>query len=210
MVVIYLDGVDGAGKTTLTNRLAENIPQAVIAPPLWRYLASVTAPEDFAAWVTTTAPEGVAIELLAAQRGRIADVNTAVRDAEASAMLVDRGPKTVAASARAHLHGSVARDGGRALERSFVYLQWAVRRLAQTHPCISIELATNNYGEIVGRLTDTERRNVSYRQYLERFLTEFQTARHTDGVISLMLLANDTVDHNLHTATRVVRSLPVD
>ncbi|MEU7873353.1 hypothetical protein [Dactylosporangium sp. NPDC049140] len=78
MVVVYIDGVDGTGKTTLINQLIRCHPAdvTITAPPLWTYLPAVPVPAAFSTWVTTTPAATVAADLLAAQRTRVADLRS--------------------------------------------------------------------------------------------------------------------------------------
>lgn len=207
MVVVFLDGVDGAGKTTLLRRLTEHPRdhRPVVAPPLWRYLASVTSPEAFAEWATTTEPARVAVELLCAQRDRTAAIRRTLRDVKQPTILVDRGPRTVEASARAHQRARLTPNhADREVEGSVASLRDAVGQLAGAGPCLSIVLDVHSYEQVIDRLTVQERQNPAYVRYLQRLLQEFRAGQDVEGVTPLVLSATDTVARNQAAATRAI------
>lgn len=210
MVVVFLDGVDGAGKTTLLHRLVERFQdqRIVVAPPLWQHLPAIINPDDFADWVTTTEPARVAVDLLTGQHARIAVIQQTMRDVNEPAVLVDRGPRTIEASARAHLGTVPVPDTIDAdVERHVTRLRDAVRQLAEACGCLSIALTARSYDEIVDRLTDDEKRNHAYLRYLHRFLDQFRTTRNIDGVSTLALAATDALDRNCSSAERAIATL---
>ncbi|MEU6022653.1 hypothetical protein [Micromonospora sp. NPDC047134] len=57
-MIVFLDGPDGSGKSTLIARLDSALVThertVTHAPPLWTYLDELSAPEDFGPWVQTT------------------------------------------------------------------------------------------------------------------------------------------------------------
>ncbi|MET7422064.1 hypothetical protein [Dactylosporangium sp. NPDC005555] len=207
MVVIYVDGVDGTGKSTLIGQLVRHYPAhlAITAPPLWRYLPSVPTPQAFPTWVTTTPANDIAAELLSAQRNRINDLH-ALGD-HCQIVLVDRGPRTVEASARAHLATKPPPELSEATADLIAELHTAARRLSAVHPCLSIELATTSYDEIIHRLTITERHDAAYLRYLRAFLHEFQSSASTSDPAPLVLRADAHLHQNVTVALRAVQAL---
>ena len=207
MVVVYVEGVDGTGKTTLINQLIRCHPadDTAAARPLWTYLPAVPVPAAFATWVTTTPAATVAADLLAAQRRRLADLHTLT--AQHTIVLVDRGPRTVEASARAHLTAQPPDTSTPAITQLTAELHAATRHLAEAHPCLSIELTTTSYDEILYRLTDTERRNTAYLRYLRRFLREFRDSTTVNGLTRLCQPATASLARNTTAACRAIQAL---
>jgi thymidylate kinase len=108
-VIAFVDGIDGTGKSTLINGLLDEFAQegapAILAPPLWTFLDPISSPEQFGPWVQDTSGAEVGRHLLLAMTHRVdklrADVAHKVID-HGAVILVDRGPKTVVCSGRAH------------------------------------------------------------------------------------------------------------
>ncbi|MEV4135512.1 hypothetical protein AB0J72_25455 [Dactylosporangium sp. NPDC049742] len=207
MVVVFVEGVDGTGKTTLINHLIHCHPAgvAIAASPLWRYLPAVSVPEAFAAWVTTTPATTVAVSLLSAQHMRVSDLPALTT--RHAIVLVDRGPRTVEASARAHLATAEPPSAqSPAITHLTAALHTAVRHLAQAHPCLSIELAADSYDEIIERLTDPDRGNARYLRYLRTFLREFQNCAVADGPARVRLAATASLTRNTAAARQAIRA----
>lgn len=207
-MVVFLDGVDGSGKTTLLHGLAEvaREEEVTIAPPLWHWLPAVDRPEAFADWVTRTAAERVAVELLEAQRRRIDALRSRASGFDASTVLVDRGPKTVEASARAHLHRTDQTTSGSDLDRHFAGLRRCVDLLARSADCVSIELTVSSYDEILERLSVRDRYDATYIRHLHAFLQEFQRTDAVAGVRSLVLDAASPFEQNRAAAALAFRA----
>ncbi|GAA1563337.1 hypothetical protein GCM10009827_101160 [Dactylosporangium maewongense] len=207
MVVVYVEGVDGTGKTTLINQLIRCHPAdaTVTAPPLWTYLPAAPVPAAFATWVTTTPAATVAADLLAAQRTRVSDL-LALTD-QHPIVLVDRGPRTVEASAQAHLTAKPPITPTPAIAQLTAELRATTRHLAEVHPCLSIELTTASYDEIFHRLTDTERASTAYLQYLRRFLREFRDSTAANDPTQLSLPATASLARNTTAAWHAIQAL---
>ncbi|WP_431884239.1 hypothetical protein [Micromonospora gifhornensis] len=106
-MIVFIDGPDGSGKSTLVARLGPALVThgrtVTHAPPLWSYLNEMSAPEEFAPWVRTTPGIEIAHALLEAKTRRIESLITTAGTRRAhDVTLVDRGPKTEICSARAH------------------------------------------------------------------------------------------------------------
>jgi len=210
VAVIFVDGVDGAGKTTLINQLAAHIwhPSVRIAPPLWSYLPMITDPSMFAGWVTSTDPLQVATALLTAQTERIDEIHAQVTGVRPAPMvLVDRGATTVIASARAHLL-TTAEAGNAHAEPSWLEqvgpavarLRAAARRLSTATDCVALELSVTDYRHILSRLSSEDRDNRDYVRYLHTFLAEFQTIERPPDTRRLTLDATAPPEDSLRTA----------
>ena len=102
MVVMFFDGVDGTGKTTLLHAVAERLarPDHLIAAPLRQFLPAIDRPEAFAHWVTSTQPEQIEVALLDAQTARVRAIPVQLVREPGTAVLADRGPRP---SPRPHL-----------------------------------------------------------------------------------------------------------
>ncbi|MGI5185432.1 hypothetical protein ACQEVZ_55225 [Dactylosporangium sp. CA-152071] len=207
MVVVFVEGVDGTGKTTLINHLVQQLPThaTITAPPLWTYLPAVPTPDAFRTWVTTTPAAAVAADLLTAQHARINALQRLSSPHEV--VLVDRGPRTVAASARAHLATNSQPGPPGAADELAVELGTAVRRLTATRPCLSIELATTTYDEIMDRLTDHERRDAAYLRYLHTFLREFRADTFPTGAAQLVLAADAELGETVAAAAAAIQDV---
>lgn len=137
-MIIFVDGIDGSGKTALIRHLATALNssgiEAVVSSPLWRYLPTIAAPEQFASWAVSTAGMNVAEALIGAMIDRLDDLRD-LSVAQDPVYLVDRGPKTVYASARAHAH-----ERHTAFELLWENLAASVRALTDVQPSVAIEL----------------------------------------------------------------------
>jgi hypothetical protein len=202
-MIVFLDGVDGSGKTTLirhlTTSLAAGGRDVHVAWPLWPFLTTITAPDDFPAWVTGTPGTCVAHALLEAQTTRIQHLGE--RGTSAGVLLVDRGPKTVDASARAH--AGAAADPRQMHARQG--LQQATAALLHQHRCLSIELdARAGHDTVVGRLHAEPPMLPRYRVYLAAFNAAMTTSPPWPGLPTVVLNALDPESHNRDAATTVI------
>ncbi|MCG5467048.1 hypothetical protein MED01_006098 [Micromonospora sp. MED01] len=180
-MILFVDGIDGSGKTALVRHLHETLGSAdidtYVAEPLWRHLTPITAPEQFGPWVTSSSGTEVAIALVRAMIGRI---NSLRRGGEKHTRvhLVDRGPKTVYASALAHAGGHHTELGDlREL------LANAVRALQETQPCKAVELgAEDALGVALPRLAKIQAVSPQYLRYLRTFAEEMRTGSDWPGL----------------------------
>nr|BFE61565.1 hypothetical protein GCM10020063_060910 [Dactylosporangium thailandense] len=202
MPVVFVDGVDGAGKTTLIQHLARALPaQSVhIADPLWHYLPAVTDAADFGPWVTSTPAEEVAAALIDACIHRLDHIRRHLGSAESgNVVLVDRGPRTVAASARAHLATGRSVNAAYDPHPAIGRLKAAVTQAANATACISAELRVTSYDAILYRLGSSERTDVRYLHYLRTFLHHFETDPSWLGVQRIELDATANITVNVET-----------
>lgn len=189
-MIVFVDGIDGSGKTTLINHLLDNLAEqgrpAVVAPALWTFLDSVSEPGDFARWVTHTPGIDVGRHLLLAMQRRLdklhADLDHRIISREAT-VLVDRGLRTVASSARAHARTgrpgvAAAGQPDRAFRDHEVVLAAQVASLADVVPAGAVELCVDERTMTVaiGRLSEQEDLTDAYVAYLRAFCAEMATA----------------------------------
>ncbi|MBN1173426.1 MAG: hypothetical protein JXA67_14740 [Micromonosporaceae bacterium] len=214
MAVAFLDGVDGSGKTTLLNQLVRALApaQTITAPPLWRYLPELTTPANFGPWVTSTDAGHVAVALLTGQTQRIHTLRSLSRDtADPMVLLVDRGPATVIASARAHLRTGIRAGNHERIDLTghIDRLRDAVRSLSAETDCLSVELAADGCPDrILSRLTAEDRTNPGYLRYLEVLRSGFSTGEPAwGGLCRVRLDATKPIDINLATAMAAIRGL---
>ncbi|MBT8224386.1 MAG: hypothetical protein HKP61_07075 [Dactylosporangium sp.] len=217
MTVAFLDGVDGSGKTTLLDRLAHALApgRAVTALPLWRFLPALATPADFTPWVTSTDATHIAAALLTGQTRRLQTIENLGRDAgNRVVVLVDRGPATVVASARAHLRTGIQTGHHQAIDLAdhVGRLRDAVERLAAETACLSIELQViGSPDQILDRLTAEERADPGYLRYLRALHREFTTfidrVPAWAGLHRVRLDATQPVDANVSGALNAVRAV---
>ncbi|MEU7609405.1 hypothetical protein [Micromonospora sp. NPDC049204] len=180
-MILFVDGIDGSGKTTLVRHLHEALNSADIdthvAEPLWQHLTPITAPEQFGPWVTSSSGTEVAIALVRAMIGRIDGLRRG-SEKQTSVHLVDRGPKTVYASALAQAGGHHAKLGDlREL------LANAVRALQETQPCTAVELgAEDALGAALPRLEKVQPVTPRYLRYLRTFAEEMRVGPDWPGL----------------------------
>lgn len=145
-MILFVDGIDGTGKSTLVARLLDDLARlrtpAVVAPPLWTFLEPISAPEDFGPWVRATPGGEVGRHMVKAMTQRVERLHADSTGGRQAIVLVDRGPRTVASSARAQ-----ARTGARSgrPERSVLVaahrlLEQRVADLLVALPAVSVEL----------------------------------------------------------------------
>jgi hypothetical protein len=119
-------------------------------------------------------------------------------------VLVDRGPRTVEASAHAHLHSGVPATTGSALAPDRAAMRTAATELAAAQPCLSVELTVEDYDPIIDRLSDHDRRNPAYLHYLRTFLHRFHRTEHLDGLRRLQLHAVAPTQDNADAAASAI------
>ncbi|WP_426503029.1 hypothetical protein ACPPVO_36130 [Dactylosporangium sp. McL0621] len=204
----FVDGVDGAGKTTMIQEVAQSLPAgtAHIADPLWHYLAAVKTSTDFAAWVVSTAAIEIATALIDACAYRLADIRQHLTSiGPHGVVLVDRGPRTVVASARAHAatgtSGKTDADPDEAISR----LRSAVAQILLVADCVSVELRITSYDSILPRLSDNERTNAPYVRYLMAFLQYFNADTPWPGIEPIVVDASNGVAVSLRSVQAAFR-----
>ncbi|WP_157745752.1 hypothetical protein [Micromonospora purpureochromogenes] len=195
-MIIFVDGIDGSGKTTLIRHLAAALnrsgTEAAAFSPLWRYLPTIAAPEQFASWVVSTTGMEVAEPLIGAMIERLDDLR-GLSVGQNRVHLVDRGPKTVYASARAH-----ASERRAALEPLRKRLAVSVRALNHVQPCMAVELGEGEEALKVAlpRLTSSQTVTPRYLRYLRSFATEMHTGGDWPGLPTQRLHVSGPIELN--------------
>ncbi|MGC5033951.1 AAA family ATPase [Micromonospora sp. DT229] len=187
-MIVFIDGPDGSGKSTLIAHLAPALVAhgrtVAHAPPLWTYLNELSAPEDFAPWVRTTTGSQIAHALLEAKTRRIQWLITTAARLAQDVVLVDRGPKTVICSALAHHKTGIPLPNDPQLpypstDQNRAQLEQHVHRLAAFEACTSIELRLpeqpGGLDVILPRLSQREELPPSYVGYLDALIAEMAT-----------------------------------
>ncbi|MEO3771368.1 hypothetical protein [Micromonospora sp. B9E7] len=193
-MIIFVDGIDGSGKTTLIRHLATALNssgiEAVVSSPLWRYLPTIAAPEQFASWVVSTPGMDVAEALIGAMIDRLDDLRD-LSVAQDRVRLVDRGPKTVYASAHAHARHTE-------FEPLREHLAASVRALTDVQPCVSIELGEGEEAlqTALPRLTSSQTVTPGYLRYLQAFATEMHTSGDWPGLPTQRLDVSMSAESN--------------
>ncbi|MEU5945942.1 hypothetical protein ABZ793_10315 [Micromonospora sp. NPDC047465] len=193
-MIIFVDGIDGSGKTTLIRHLAAALnstgTEAAVSSPLWRYLPTIAAPEQFASWVLSATGMEVAEALIGAMIDRLDDLR-GLSFGQNRMHLVDRGPKTVYASALAH-----ARERHAALELLRKRLAVSVRALTDVQPCTAIELGEGDGALQVTlpRLTLSQTVPPGYLRYLRSFAREMHTGGDWPGLPTQRLDASSPIE----------------
>ena len=199
-MLLFVDGVDGSGKTTLIRHLAteldENGADAHVVPPLWRYLDAITTPEQFEPWVTSADGPEIAIALLNAMTGRMQHVRDQPIRAS-SVQLIDRGPKTVCASALAHLATRSATRG--CVDSAVERLADMVNSLSATNRCHAFEFpAEPRDADILARrLKKLQPVSIPYAAYLDALRREMHSMPAWPGLPSNYLGIDDTICENV-------------
>ena len=121
-------------------------------------------------------------------------------------VLVDRGPKAVEASARAHLRADGGSAVGATLTPLWAELRRAVTMLAANHPCLSIELTIDTYANILDRLTEHDCHSPAYLDYLHISSSTFMPQRTS----TLSISSGSTPQHrrNMPPPLRLPRFTP--
>ncbi|MEU5785839.1 hypothetical protein [Micromonospora lupini] len=204
-MIIFVDGIDGSGKTTLIRHLATALNssgiEAVVSSPLWRYLPTIAAPEQFASWVVSTPGMDVAEALIGAMIDRLDDLRD-LSVAQDRVRLVDRGPKTVYASARAH-----ACERRTAIEPLRERLAASVRALTDVQPCLAIELGdgVEALRTALPRLTPHQTVTLGYLGYLQAFVTEMHTFGDWPGLPTQRLDVSMSAESNCAAVLKSLR-----
>jgi thymidylate kinase len=212
-MIVFVDGVDGSGKSTLIQRMLIDLRAQArpvsLASPLWKFLEHISAPQDFAPWVEATAGLEVARALLASMAKRIDSLAKLSTEPSRRTMvvLVDRGPKTVLCSALAHIRTgipvpNVTQEDEMSVEHHRTLLAEQITRLLAVNACVSVELHLNGQAErIFKRLAQLESLSPAYLRYLHTFADEMQSVDRWPGLPSLPLSATDSVDYNVAQVT---------
>jgi len=202
-VILFVDGIDGTGKSTLVARLLDDVARlgtpAVVAPPLWTFLEPISAPEDFGPWVRATPGGEVGRHLVKAMTHRVETLHADSIGGPQAIVLVDRGPRTVACSARAQ-----ARTGARSEhpDRSVFgtaqrLLEQRVADLLAAVPAVSVELRHHGQFDLVlRRLAAFEQLTQRYLDYLHVFADEMTSSPDWPSVPRVALDAGARVDAN--------------
>jgi GTPase SAR1 family protein len=212
-MILFVDGIDGSGKTTLISHLLDHLAAqgkpAVVAPALWSFLDPISEPGAFAHWVTHTPGVDVGHQLLLAMQRRLdklrIDLDHRIMSREAT-VLVDRGPRTVASSARAHARTgrpsvSVGPRPDHAFRDHEDALAAKVASLADVLPVAAVELCVDDatVDVALSRLAPHEELTDAYVTYIRAFSAEVATASPRLEVPTLR------IDAAASTATNVER-----
>lgn len=218
-MILFVDGVDGTGKSTLIegllDRLAASGTPAVLAPPLWISLTPINQPEEFAPWVRRTRGIEVARQLLAGMCRRVdklkADLIHGIARAE-TLVGADRGPKTTVCSALAHAaigDGETRPDGGDepSLSECIDTLENRVARLTASTEVAAVELIHGTPDLVLRRLAPLEKLSPNYERYLRVFADQMATALPWPGIRSLNLPADADLESNISSTLAWVQRL---
>ncbi|MEU8331647.1 hypothetical protein [Micromonospora sp. NPDC048839] len=195
-MIIFVDGIDGSGKTTLIGHLVAALnrggAEARVSGLLWRYLPTIAAPEQFDSWIVSTTGLDVAEALITAMIDRLDDLR-ALSVAQDRVHLVDRGPKTVYASARAHAY-----ERRTSIEPLRERLAASVRALTDVQPCVSIELGEGEEAlrTALPRLTSSQTVTPAYLGYLQAFATEMYASGDWPGLPTQRLDVSMSAESN--------------
>jgi hypothetical protein len=211
-VVVFVDGVDGTGKSTLIYQLSAELAAQSIhsksAAPLWSFLDPITAPGEFAAWVQHAGGLEVAHHLLAAMTRRVntmADIARAYGDFR-TVLFADRGPKTVTCSARTHADSGILPVEPRPIHSALLLaayeedLRRSVAALQQVTKTVVVELIAEQPDLVLDRLAALESITPSYRRYLLAFCRRMAASPAWPGVPRRLLPAAGDLSANTASA----------
>jgi hypothetical protein len=211
-MILFVDGVDGSGKSTLIEGLLDRLAAlgnpAVLAPPLWISLTTIKEPEEFAPWVQRTPGTDVARHLLSAMCRRVdklrADLAHGIARAE-TLVIADRGPKTTVCSALAHAstgdpEDRPDRNHEPSLAECIDSLEGRVACLAATTRVGAIELIHRTPELVLRRLAALEELTPEYERYLRAFADQMTTALPWTGIRWLGLPADADLAANIASA----------
>jgi hypothetical protein len=217
-MILFVDGVDGSGKSTLIDGLidqlaAHGVP-AVLAPPLWTFLTPLAGPDDFAEWVLRTPGVEVAKQLLAAMCRRVDRLRADLARGSihtGTLVIADRGPKTVMCSALAHAStgrasGEPATHTGPLLSDWVSAVEGRVTCLAASATVSAVELIHGTTEFMLNRLSPLEELTSAYGRYLRAFSDEMTTSPAWPGIPWLALPADAAVASNVASVEAWVRS----
>lgn len=192
-MIVFVDGPDGSGKTTLISGLHRELLRAgrsaVLAPALWKFIDEIDRPEAFATWVIGRPGTEVASALIHAMDARLLWLKDSTdRRRIGDIVLVDRGVRTVVCSARAHIQSEGRADPPAALaslSEQATRLVNQLPALAVAEPCLAVEIRMPSPGIafdlITKRLTQREELSSQYLRYLQRLCAEL--SMNTDSSI---------------------------
>lgn len=203
-MIVFVEGPDGSGKSTLISHLAPLLAGSGrtvhVADPLWTYMPMIRAPSDFDPWVQSTAGEDVAVALLDAMARRVAALGVSQLGSD-DIVLVDRGPKTVLCSARAHLQTGLRAPGRMTplVKARQDLLTQHVAELAKVAQLRSIEFSVpHDPAATIRRLTVAERSSPAYLRYLRALSHEMASTRfRVPSELRLWLPMNESVRTNV-------------
>lgn len=205
-MIVFIEGPDGSGKSTLIARLrillSESGRQVLLAPALWTFLEPITAPGEFGPWVRAVPGTDVAFALLAAMAERVRSLAALTSAQDQSVVLVDRGPVTVTCSALAHAKtGRPSGNPSAQLQEACEALRQQVSSLTAAAPCRSVQLRLPTGPKLViTRLSALEDLSASYTRYLRVLCAELATARPQPGMQVLVLDADASIEMNTAAA----------
>lgn len=192
-MIVFVDGPDGSGKTTLVSGLHRELLRAghnaVLAPALWKFIDEIDRPEAFAEWVIGRPGFEVAGALIHAMSARLLWLKESTdRRRIGDIVLVDRGVRTVICSARAHIQGGDGTElpaGLVSLNEQATCLANQLPALAAAEPCLGVEIRMPSpsiaFDLITERLTKREELSPQYLRYLQCLCVEL--SMNTDSSI---------------------------
>lgn len=204
-MIVFVEGLDGSGKSTLITHLAPLLARSGravrVATPLWTFLPTIRAPSDFGPWVQDTSGEEVAVALLDAMTRRVAALGVSRLNCN-EIVLVDRGPKTVLCSARAHLQTGLHAPGRMtpSVQVRQDRLEEQVTGLATMTHLRSIEFSVpRDLATLLRRLTVAERASAAYLRYVRALSHEMAS---TDFRVPSERRWRLSIDESVETSTQ--------
>ena len=215
-MILFVDGIDGTGKSTLIDHLlvqmAREEAPVTLAPPLWKYLATLARAEEFAGWVRFTPGVEIAQHLLAGMCRRLDDIGSKLANGAISSdtlVLVDRGPKTVACSAWAHASTGQGPCGARdSLADDVRALEGRTTCLTASATVSAVELVHPAADLILDRVRQSEEVTPDYERYLRAFADRMTMAGPWPGLVRLALAADGDIASNVRGARAWARRSP--